>query len=94
MGVNGQEVKSRALICPLFQAVAADQGRGDPGHNVGQGQHLRHHRLLRCQQDRHEPGTGGYNITRCPVLGHYPFYLQFYAIYIKTFNLGLGAKLK
>ena len=68
----GQEVKCQVLICPLFQAVAADQGRGDPGHNVSQGQHLRHHRLLRRQQDRHEPGTGGYNITYCPVLGHQP----------------------
>ena len=57
----------------MFQAVAADQGRGDPRHNVGQGQHLRHHRLLRRQQDRHEPGTGGYTITRChfPVLVHH-----------------------
>ena len=61
----------------MFQAVAADKGRGDPGHNVSEGQYLRHHRLLRRQQDRHEPGTGGYNsynITRChfPVLGHHP----------------------
>ena len=62
----------KAVIGQMFQAVAADQGRGDPGHNVGQGQHLRHHRLLRRQQDRHEPGTGGYNITYCPVLGHQP----------------------
>ena len=42
----------------MFQAVAADQGRGDPGDDVGQGQHLRHHSLLRRQQDRHEPGIG------------------------------------
>ena len=44
------------LMCCMFQAVAIDQGRGDPGDNVGQGQHLRHHGLLRRQQDRHEPG--------------------------------------
>ena len=41
----------------MFQEVAADQGRGDPGHDVHQGQHLGHHRLLRRQQNRHEPGT-------------------------------------
>ena len=55
----GKKVKYKRLMCQIFQAVAADQGGGDPGDNVDQGQHLRHHRLLRRQQDRHEPGIWG-----------------------------------